>query len=47
MDKKNIDEVQSKLLEMNKTIAKLDPEIRSSAFEIMVPYYFDDQSSQK
>ena len=40
MDK---NEVQSKLLEMNKIIAKLDPAIRNAAFEIMTPYYFEDQ----
>ncbi|WP_152521661.1 hypothetical protein [Marinimicrobium sp. LS-A18] len=47
MNKKNITEVQSKLLEMNEVIEKLDPAIRSAAFEIMVPYYFDSQPSQK
>lgn len=39
MDK---DEVQKKLLEMNELITKLDPAIRSAAFEIMTPYWFDD-----
>lgn len=43
MNKEKIAEVQSKLREINETIAKLDPAIRSAAFEIMVPYYFGDQ----
>ena len=47
MDKEIIDEVQFKLLKMNKIIAKLDPAIRNTAFEIMVPYYFDDQPTKK
>lgn len=47
MNKEKIAEVQSKLREINETIAKLDPAIRSAAFEIMVPYYFGDQPVQK
>ena len=42
MDKNKVDEMQSKLLEMNKVISKLDSAIRSAAFEIMIPYYFDE-----
>lgn len=47
MNKEKVAEVQSKLLEINKTISKLDPAIRSAAFEIMVPYYFDDRPVKK
>lgn len=43
MDKETTAEIQSKLLEMNKLIAKLDPAIRGAAFEIMIPYYFEDE----
>jgi len=43
MDKEKTAEIQSKLLEMNKLIAKLDPAIRAAAFDIMVPYYFEDK----
>jgi hypothetical protein len=46
MDKNIVEQVHSKLLEMNKIISKLDPAIRSAAFEIMVSYYFDDQPPQ-
>lgn len=46
MDKDKISEVQKKLLEMNKVIIKLDPAIRNAAFEVMVPYYFEEKSAQ-
>lgn len=45
MDKKKIEEVHSKLIEINKLIEKLDPAIRSAAFDIITPYYFDEISS--
>jgi hypothetical protein len=38
MEKKGFDEVAERLLEINKTIAKLDPAIRSSAFELVKGY---------
>lgn len=47
MDKDKLHEVQSKLLEMNKIIVKLDPAIRGAAFDIMVPYYFEGQPGRK
>ena len=47
MDKKITAEIQSKLLEMNKLIAKLDPAIRAAAFDIMVPYYFEDKPAAR
>ena len=42
-----IAEVQSKLLEMNKLIVKLDPVIKAAAFDIMISYYFEDKFSTK
>ncbi|ODC03190.1 hypothetical protein BFW38_06170 [Terasakiispira papahanaumokuakeensis] len=39
MDK---EKVKTTLLEMNELISKLDPAIRESAFEVMIPYYFKD-----
>lgn len=47
MDKERTAEIQSKLLEMNKLIAKLDPTIRAAAFDIMVPYYFEDKPAAR
>ena len=41
MDKKIIEEVKQHLLDINKTIASLDPAIRGAAFNILAPYYFD------
>jgi hypothetical protein len=40
MDKKNIEEVNEQLLEINKLISQLDPSIRAAAFDILTPYYF-------
>jgi len=40
MDKKDIGEIKSKLLEINQLISQLDPSIRASAFEVLAPYYF-------
>jgi len=45
MEKKDIEEVRSKLLEMNQLISQLDPSIRASAFEILTPYYFSHRPS--
>jgi hypothetical protein len=38
MDKKRFDEITERLLEINKSIVKLDPAIRSSAFELLKGY---------
>ena len=38
MDKKAFSEVQERLLEVNKVIAKLDPSIRVPAFDFLKPY---------
>ena len=38
MDNKSFGEIAERLLEVNKTIAKLDPAIRASAFEILKDY---------
>jgi hypothetical protein len=35
VDKKKFDEIQERLLEINKVIEKLDPSIRTSAFELL------------
>ena len=37
-----INEAKRKLLEINETIAKLDPTVRAAAFEILTPYYFGE-----
>ena len=42
MDKDIIGDVKKNLLDINKTISSLDPAIRSAAFDILAPYYFDD-----
>jgi hypothetical protein len=42
MNKNTINDVKQKLVDMNKTIASLDPAIRSAAFDILAPYYFED-----
>lgn len=47
MGKDSLDEVKSKLMEMNQVIIKLDPAIRSAAFDIMVPYYFKDKVTKR
>lgn len=41
MGKRNIDDIKTKLLELNNFIKPLCPEIRSSAFDILAPLYFD------
>lgn len=38
MDKKAFGEIEERLLEINKVIAKLDPSIRVAAFEFLKPY---------
>ena len=42
MEKEKINEIKEKLAEINETISSFSPEIRSSAFDILAPYYFDD-----
>jgi hypothetical protein len=37
-----VDEAKRKLLEMNETIAELDPSVRAAAFDILKPYYFGE-----
>lgn len=46
MEDEEIKDLKSKLLDINKTIEKLDPAIRAAAFEIMAPYYFADQPAK-
>lgn len=41
MGKENINEIKEKLIELNETISAFCPEIRSAAFDILAPYYFD------
>ena len=38
MDKKAFSEIEERLLEVNKVIAKLDPSIRVAAFDFLRPY---------
>lgn len=47
MNQATIDEIQSKLLNMNKFISKLEPAIRGAAFEILTQFYFDDKPITK
>jgi len=47
MDKRKVEEVHSKLLEINKLIEKLDPAIKSAAFDILTPFYFDELPSPR
>lgn len=42
MSKDNIDEVKDKLTELNEFIKPFCPEIRSLAFNILAPLYFDE-----
>lgn len=44
MAKEKIGDVKKKLLEINKAISSLDPAIRSAAFEILAPYYFEEEA---
>lgn len=41
MDKKGLGEIEERLLELNKVIAKLDSSIRLAAFEFLKPYITD------
>jgi hypothetical protein len=43
MSDQQVADAKKKLLEINKTITALDPAIRSAAFEILKPYYFDNE----
>jgi len=38
MDKKGLSEIQNRLIEVNKIIVKLDPSIRTAAFDFLKPY---------
>jgi hypothetical protein len=40
MDKKSIEEMKAKLLEISEFVAKLDPSMRAAAFEMLRPRYF-------
>lgn len=40
MDKKQIEDVKKKLLEINTLISSLNPEIRAAAFDVLAPFYF-------
>jgi hypothetical protein len=42
MDNKGIEDAKAKLAEMNKVIGDLDESIRSAAFDLLVPLFFDD-----
>ncbi len=42
MNKKQIQDVKKKLLEINTLISDLDPAIRSAAFNILAPLFFGD-----
>ena len=46
MSEEIIDKMKSKLTDINKTIAALDPSVRLAAFNILAPYYFDDYKPQ-
>ena len=41
MAKMSAEDAKAKLLEIDKTIKKLDPAIRAAAFDTLAPYYFD------
>ena len=47
MDKKSIEELKSKLLEISEFVAKLDPSIRAAAFEMLRPRYFGEKATQQ
>jgi len=47
MGKDSLDEVKSKLMEMNQVITQLDPAIRAAAFDVIVPYYFESRVAKK
>jgi len=50
MNPDKIREIEEKLADINRIISGLDPAIRSAAFEILAPYYFDEEltnSAQK
>lgn len=42
MTNKRINELKTKLEEINTFVASLDPSIRLAAFEILKPYYFEE-----
>ena len=46
MDKKDIEGIKEKLLDINKLISQLDPSIRAAAFDILAPYYFSHKQHQ-
>ena len=43
----SISEAKKKLIEMNKLISSLDLSIRAAAFELLTPYYFDNEAPPK
>jgi hypothetical protein len=43
MDKKSIEEIKAKLLEISGFVTKLDPSMRTAAFEIVRPIYFGEK----
>lgn len=47
MAKQKLNDVKKKLLEVNKTISRLDAAIRSAAFEILWPYYFEQEAKKQ
>jgi hypothetical protein len=47
MDKKSIEEMKAKLLEISEFVAKLDPSMRAAAFEMLRPRYFSEKPLQK
>ncbi|MBI5674055.1 MAG: hypothetical protein HZC50_12645 [Nitrospirae bacterium] len=47
MDKKSIEELKAKLLEISEFVAKLDPSMRAAAFEMLRLRYFGEKATQK
>lgn len=47
MDKKSIEEMKAKLLEISEFVSRLDPSMRVVAFEMLRPRYFGEKSVQK
>ena len=46
MSKDRIGDAKKKLLEINKTVSGLDSTIRLAAFEILAPYYFEEEAEE-
>ncbi len=47
MNKKEIEAVKANLLEINEFILKIEPEIRSAAFDFLAEAYFGDERASK